>query len=240
MTNDVEGLLREFVDGRTDLVFELLEAGCPPDKRDEGGVSLLQWCAYFGDVSAIRFLLSRGTDLGSLGNNLDLSGACFHGHWRLCKFLIEKGADVNAPDPQTGESPLQAALCTTDRVACDKVLQVLLAAGADPNVAAKNCAETGGFMRDARTKGETPLHRAAAFGTEETIQLLLNHGAKLDGRDANGDSPLSWGIWYGRPDSILRLLCFGSFRIREGRRSMREYLAGFPHAPSPSSPHSKQ
>ena len=231
MTHDVDGMLREFADGRTELVFDLIEAGCPVDKQDKGGVSLLRWCAYYGDVSAIRFLVSHGADLASLGDNLGLNGACFHGHWRLSKFLIENGADVNAADPENGETPLHSALCTTDRVAHDRVLEVLLSSGADPNTAARNGAETGGFMRDARTKGETPLHRAAAFGTEDTIQLLLEHGAKTDARDANGDSPLSWGSWHLRPDSILRLLCFGDFRIRDGRGSMRAYLVGAPHRP---------
>ena len=231
MAEQADLLLREFVDGRTDLVFDMLEAGCPPDKEDQDGVSLLRWCAYYGDVSAIRLLLSRGVDLGSLGDNLDLNGACFHGHWRLCKFLVEKGADVNASDSRTGETPLHAALCKTDRLVYDKVLQVLLSSGADPNVAAKNGAETGGFMRDSRTKGETPLHRAAAFGNEDTIKMLLDHAAKVDARDANGDTPLSWASWYLRPDPILRLLCFGNFRIRPQRRSMRENLVGIPHGP---------
>jgi uncharacterized protein len=229
MTHDVDAMLREFADGRTDLVFDLLAAGCPADKQDRDGVSLLQWCAYYGDASAIRLLISRGVDLASLGENFGLNGACFHGHWRLCKFLIENGADVNAADGQNGETPLHSALCSTDRVAHDKVLEVLLSSGANPNLAAKDGAETGGFMRDARTKGETPLHRAAAFGTEDTIQLLLKHGARIDVRDANGDSPLSWGSWYLRPDSILRMLCFGDFRIRPNRKSMREYLVGMPH-----------
>jgi ankyrin repeat protein len=232
MTKDVDVLLREFVDGRTDLVFDLLQAGCPPDKQDQGGISLLRWCAYYGDVSAIRFLLSRGIDLDSLGDNLDLNGACFHGHWRLCKFLIEKGADVNASDGQTGETLLHAVLCNTDRLVYDKVLQILLSSGADPNVAAKNGAETGGLMRDSRTKGETPLHRAAAFGNEGTITMLLEHGAKIDAQDANGDTPLSWASWYLRPDPILRLLCFGDFRINPSRRSMRENLVGFPYKSS--------
>jgi len=31
-------------------------------------------------------------------------------------------------------------------------------------------------------QGRTPLHRAAAFGTEETIQILLDAGAKLTPR----------------------------------------------------------
>jgi hypothetical protein len=47
-----------------------------------------------GDVSAIKFLLANGASLESLGDNLDLNGAAFHGHWRLCQFLNERGADV--------------------------------------------------------------------------------------------------------------------------------------------------
>jgi len=228
MAKDIDVLLREFADGRTDLVFELIEAGVAPDRQDEGGVSLLRWCAYYGDVSAMRFLLSKGVALTSLGTNFDLNGACFHGHWRLCRFLIEQGADVNAADSETGETPLHSALCTTDRVSHDRVVEVMLSAGANPNLATKSGAETDGFMRDARTRGETPLHRAAAFGNEATIGLLLKHGAKLEARDDRGDSPLSWGSWHLRSDSILRLLCYGNFRIRPERKSMRENLVGKP------------
>jgi len=53
-------------------------------------------------------------------------------------------------------------------------MKVLLAHGANPNCATKKNVETDGFMRDCRTKFETPLHRAAAFGDEEAIQLLLD------------------------------------------------------------------
>jgi ankyrin repeat protein len=84
-------------------------------------------------------------------------------------------------------------------------------------------------MRDCRTRAETPLHRAAAFGTEETIQILLDAGAKIDAKDMGGDTPLSWASWYLRPDAILRRLCYGEFRIRPQRRSMRECLQGEPY-----------
>src|ERR1700710_624673 len=129
MARNNDALVRELADGRTDLVFELVDAGIAPEKQDEVGVSLLRWCAYYGDVSAIRFLISKGAQLTSLGANLDLNGACFHGHWRLCKFLLEQGADANAADSQNGETPLHSALCTADRVQHDKVLQVLLSSG---------------------------------------------------------------------------------------------------------------
>ena len=51
-------------------------------------------------------------------------------------------------------------------------------------------------MRDVRTRGETPLHRAAAFGSEQSIQMLLAAGARLDAKDIHGDSPLTWASWH--------------------------------------------
>jgi ankyrin repeat protein len=218
----------EIVEGRTDLVFEHLAEGHPPASADQGGVSLVQWCAYYGDVSAIKFLLANGATLDVLGDNLGLMAASFHGHWRLCKFLLERGAYVNRPEAETGETPLHAALCTTNRLCHNLVLKVLLAHGANPNCVTRESAETGAFMRDCRTKGETPLHRAAAFGDGEAVQLLLDAGAKIDAKDMNGDSPLSWASWYVRPDSILRKLCYGSFHIRPARRGMEADLVGGP------------
>jgi ankyrin repeat protein len=224
----VAEMIASVADGRTDLVIDLLTLGVAADARDGNGVSLMQWCAYFGDVTAIRYLLAHGATLDLLGENLDLNGAVFHGHWQLCRFLVECGADVNKAQPDTNETPLHAALCKTDRVVYDRVLKVLLAAGANPNAKTLEGAETGGFMRDARTKGETPLHRAAAFGDEGTIQMLLDAGAQIDAKDMHGDSPLSWASWYLRPTPILRLLCYGPYRIHPQNRSMRENLLGDP------------
>ena len=220
--------LAELAEGRTDLIPDLLAAGVPAGAVDQHGVSLLQHCSYYGDVTAIKLLVAHGAALTILGPDLGITGAAFHGHWRLCHFLLEQGANPNHTDSENSETPLHAALCTSDRVAHDRVLEVLLAAGANPNAATRPGAETGGFMRDVRTRGETPLHRAAAFGTEETITLLLNAGASKEARDANGDSPLSWASWHLRPNPILRLLLFGSYRIHPQNKSMRANLIGKP------------
>ncbi len=221
-------MLERIIHGRTDLVFDYLAAGHPADSKDRDGVSLLQWCSYYGDVSAMRWLMEKGESLRTLGDNFDLNGAAFHGHWRLCEFLIEQGADVSFASPATGETPLHASLCNVNRLARDRVLKVLLSNGANPNCATRPAVETGSFMRDCRTKGETPLHRAAAFGNEKTVQMLLDSGAVIDAKDMNGDTPLSWASWYARPDAILRKLCYGGHRIHPQRWPMDESLLGDP------------
>ena len=206
-------MLAAIAAGRTDLVLDYLDHGHAATSADGDGVSLIQWCAYYGDVTAMKVLLTRGASLDSLGENLGLIAACFHGHWRLCQFLLERGANVDQTLPDTGETPLHSALCHTHRLSYNLVLKVLLAAGANPNCATRKSVETGAFTRDCRTKGETPLHRAAAFGDEEAIRMLLNAGAVIEAKDMNGESPLSWASWYGRPAPILRLLCYDGFRI---------------------------
>lgn len=223
-----EKMMSEFEEGRTELVFDFIGDGIPANYTDQNGVSLIRHCAYYGDVSAIRFLLLHGESLSSLGENFDLNGASFHGHWRLCKFLLEQGADASFPQAETGETPLHAALCKTDRMVYDRVLSVLLSYGANPNAATIPGAETGGFMRDCRTKGETPLHRAAAFGEVETIRMLKEAGAIVDAKDANGETPLSWASWYGRPTPVLRELLYGEFRINPHNQPMRANLLGKP------------
>lgn len=228
----MDPILSSLVNGRTDRVFDLVAAGVPATVKDADGVPVIRWCAYFGDVAAIRFLLANGETMASLGENFELAVGAFHGHWQLCQFLIEHGANVNDAAEDTGETALHSTLCTPERMRRNLVMRVLLDAGADPHLATKPGVETGAFMRDCRTKGETALHRAAAFGDEESIDLLLKAGAKVDARDVNGDTPLSWASWYGRPNPILRKLLYGNFRIRAGNRGMDRNLAGDPQIKS--------
>jgi ankyrin repeat protein len=204
-------VIDRIAEGRTDLIFDWLAGGGSPTATNEYGTTLIQWCAHHGDVSAIRHLLLHGCKLEDLGPNLDLNGAVFHGHWQLAVFLIEHGANVNHPLPDTGETPLHSALCKTDPK-YNRLLKILLDAGANPNVATVPGVETDSFMRDIRTRGETPLHRAAAFADAEAIRMLLAAGATVDARDANGDTPLGWASWHLRPREILRLLVYGPHR----------------------------
>ena len=87
---------------------------------------------------------------------------------------------------------------------------------------------TDTFMRDAKTRGETPLHRAALFGRPETIALLLDAGANPDAQDAFGETPLAWASWARRPVEVLRALLYANHRIHPEHKSMRANLLGTP------------
>ncbi|MBK7874171.1 MAG: ankyrin repeat domain-containing protein [Planctomycetes bacterium] len=220
----METLLVRIADGRTDLVFDAVDGGAAAT-AEVRGASLLEWCAYYGDVSALRFLLARGAALDALGADA-LNAAAFHGHWRLAEFLLERGAEPNRALADTGETPLHAAFTKANRPAHELVARVLLAHGADPNRATRVGTPTGGFMRDARARGETPLHRAAAYASADALQRLVDAGARLDARDAFGDTPLAWASWHLRPDAVLRKLLHGEHTLHPRRDSTYDHGAG--------------
>ena len=219
----VEESLAAIERGRTDRVLDLIGHAAPEQLSEALGHA-----AYFGDVTACRLLLNAGVPLSSQGADLGLMAASFHGHWRLVQFLVEQGADAKYRDADTGETALHAALTNEDRALYDRVVQVLLTAGADVNAATVPGVATGSLMRDAFTRGETPLHRAALYGTPATLRLLIEAGAHIAAPDAHGETPLGWASWARRPVEVLRPLLYGEHRIREGCRSMRENLAGEP------------
>jgi ankyrin repeat protein len=82
-------------------------------------------------------------------------------------------------------------------------------------------------MRDCRTRGETPLHRAAAFADEATIDLLLGAKADVETRDSNGDTPLAWASWHLRPPAVLRRLCYGKHTIHPDNDATYDHWAGW-------------
>jgi ankyrin repeat protein len=205
--------------GRTDLVFDLLRLPAWQQILHEGTVKPAQWFVYYNDVTALKAVLDAGGELSSLDLNEELGHAAFFGHWKVCDFLIRHGADVNATVAGTGETPLHAATAKAGRPYYLHVVQLLVEHGANVNARTTPGQETGAFMRDVRTKGETPLHRAAAYADVATIEYLLAHGADREARDAHGNSPLSWASEHLRPGAVLALLAFGPHVISDRSRA---------------------
>ncbi|MEO1030397.1 MAG: ankyrin repeat domain-containing protein [Bacteroidota bacterium] len=186
---------------------------------NHGHIKPLQWLVYYNDVTGLRAVIEKGGTLNSIDKNDELGNAAFFGHWKICDFLIKHGADVNYYVDKTNETPLHNALAKAGRPYYYFVVKLLVENGANINSKTISGIETGAFMRDVRTKGETPLHRAAAYADERTIQFLIENGADKQAKDANGNSPLSWASEHLRSGRILALLAHGEHSIAEGHKT---------------------
>ena len=109
--------------------------------------------------------------------------------------LLQHGADPNLPSPLTGETPLHIAALRGFGKGSTECAELLLDAGANPNVTTNVDVVTPSMASGTTVIGETPLHWAAAFGSQRLIKLLIDAGADKSATDARGDTPL---IWYGR------------------------------------------
>ena len=212
---EVTKILDMIARGRTDYIVELLQLPHWKDYLSQGEVKPLQWLVYYNDITALKAILNAGGNLSSINVDEELGHAAFFGHWKVCGFLIGQGANVKATLNKTGETPLHQALAKAGRPYYFYTVKLLVERGADVNAKTIAGQETGAFMRDVRTKGETPLHRAAAYADEHTIQYLIEQGAKVDAKDAYGASPLTWASEHLRPGKILALLAYGPHTIHE-------------------------
>lgn len=209
MSSDAVELVRASQAGDLSEVRRLVEAGADVNGVGEHGMGPL--LAF--SPAVVEYLLSKGADPNRQTNESGhavISGIAYLNNAECVRLLLDAGADANALVPETGETPLHAALAGAgeDATASDRfrVVQLLVEHGADPNPRTIPGRPSLAFWRDVRTRGETPLHRAAAYASEDTIRFLLQSGADKTIRDANGDSPQSWASWHWRPWPLIDLL----------------------------------
>ncbi len=190
--------------GDLDEVRRLLDAGADPNATDEHGSGTL--LAF--QPAIIEFLLSRGADPNVQTNENGasvLAGLAYVNQLECVRILLQHGADPNCGRDASGETPLHHALAA-DQPDRGALVALLLDHGADPNAPTRPGVVSCNFWRDARTRGETPLHRAAAYASAKTIKRLLAAGADPAMPDANGDTPRAWASWHLRDWPIIELL----------------------------------
>lgn len=202
-------LVRASKVGDLATVRRLVESGADVNSVGEHGIGPLLTCT----PSVLEYLLANDADPNrqtNEGGDSVLLGIAYLNHAECVRLLLAAGADPNAMVKDTGETPLHNALvgCGENATAVDRhaVVRLLIEHGADPNRRTIPGVESLAFWRDVRTRGETPLHRAAAYAPEETVRFLLEAGADKTTRDANGDSAQSWASWHWRPKTLIDLL----------------------------------
>jgi len=135
--------------------------------------------AYNGDVDGVARLLNGGETIPAGAVDAALEAAAYEGRSDAVRLLLQRGANPNRVYLPNHESILHFATSKTSRPAeRTSVVKQLIAAGADVNSRTLVGVTTLCYMRDIRTRGETPLHRAAAFGSEASIRALLEAGAR--------------------------------------------------------------
>ena len=166
--------------GHREIARLLLKHGADSTVTNLGGADALAWAAEHGHMEIVELLLSAGADT----LNPALCFACEHGHTAIARFLVEQGANPDYPFGAHRMTPLVAAAYTGHI----DTMQYLLAAGANKHAA-----------------DDAALGWACGFQQLAVAELLLAHGANVNGHGLEGLSFLQEAIAEGR-DAVIALL----------------------------------
>ncbi|MGB6947407.1 MAG: ankyrin repeat domain-containing protein [Bryobacteraceae bacterium] len=141
-------------------------AEVPPTRRFLMGLGDISWVDFTGQTPFIRAALS--------------------GDLTVMKLLIEKGADPNIATT-AGSTALMAAAGINWALG-----QTFTEDLPTQLEAVKLCLEKGGDVNAANSMGLTAVFGAANRGADDILAFLVDHGARLDVKDKQGRTPMTW------------------------------------------------
>jgi ankyrin repeat protein len=146
--------------------------------------------AMKGDLGTLRSLLVQKSDVNAAQPDgmTALHWATHKNDVEMVRVLLRAGADVKRGTRIESITPLLMASESGNA----PILELLLAAGADPN--------------QTNELGTTPLMMAAASGSLETVQTLLDHKANVNAKEkARNQTALMFAAAFDR-SAVVRLL----------------------------------
>ena len=159
------------------------------DAHNRGGESAILTAVYHRQKEIVNLLVARGAALS-------IFEACAAGELEHVERLLEDGPDPSAINAHgtDGWTPLHLAAFFGHA----KIVELLLASGADPAARSKN------------PNANTPLHAALAANQKMAAGLLIGHGSDLDAPDGGGWRPLHLAAANNNLDSMRTLIAQGA------------------------------
>ncbi|KAH6628316.1 ankyrin repeat-containing domain protein, partial [Chaetomium tenue] len=168
----------------------LLERGADPNLMEDLGKVALHGAARVGSASIVRDLLAKDSVVNQAmadhkAKARALCDAVEYGHREVAAYLLDMGCPVNGTDSDS------VPIARTQLDHHSRTVQLLVQRGADLN----RVVSPGGQV----------LSRAAALGAFESVKILVDGGAELEG-ESNGYTPLCSAIYWERLDIVRFLL----------------------------------
>lgn len=177
--------------GHMDVVEYLVRKGAEVNARGKRDISplLRKLEANPEAKNLVQFLNTEHAKKGE--SDTPLQWASEMGHKDVVKYLIARGADVNAMNSWGNTALHWAAI--HDR---KDMVECLIAGGADVN--AKD------------SDGYTPLRWPVMLGCKDVVECLIAGGAEVNAKESHGYTLLYWAAMLGRKDVVERLIAGGA------------------------------
>lgn len=150
-----------------------------------------------GDLKMTKYLVSKGAKVDGKNNygTTSLLAALTFKKKDIAKYLINKGANVNAPVLSGGSRGWTALRMAANNGYTD-IVKLLIKKGAKVNT------------KDAN--GVMPLHGASYFGYTDIVKILVSNGANINATDKDGNTALHAAAASGSVPVIKLLLSKGA------------------------------
>jgi ankyrin repeat protein len=201
-------LMRAVAEDHADVVRLLIQRGADVNARSTNRFTPILFAAQQGNVEIAKLLLASGANVNDtapdgVGGDTNalrtfkpdteaaaLLVAIDSNHEPMAQFLLGQGADPNHAG--AGRTALHSAV----QRAMPKLVEALLAKGADPNVRttrpmpllSRYIQQQTGL--DVNPLGATPFWWASSYGDLQTMRLLIDWGADPWINAADGTTPL--------------------------------------------------
>ncbi|XP_022934257.1 uncharacterized protein LOC111441474 [Cucurbita moschata] len=197
------------------LIVELLLARRASTERGDGSVfGAVHLAAAGGHVEVLRLLLVKGAFVDALSKDGDtaLHLAVQERRRDCARLLLANGAKPDVRSAEQGDTALHMAA----RIGDEQIVKLLIQKGANKDIrnwAGKRPYDVAFDHSHTRLfdvlRLADKLATAARKGDVRSIQLLLDSGAALNGRDQNGWTALHRAAFKGHTDAARALIDIG-------------------------------